>query len=190
MQSVTRFLKRKLGLKSVIKDRLAAAIKNRDWEAIESLQDLIAKALDKPYNLVLMGDAYKYSHHKFYEDNTSVVYSYMESRGGKFSETVFYGLQMFMKEYIEGVAITQEELDELKKIQSGYQSSTFSFGELYLEKLNLDERSKQVLELEGKLKNEFVALQQAEKTWLNKITEKYGEGNLSLADGTFTPTKK
>jgi len=112
MQSVTRFLKRKLGLKSVIKDRLAAAIKNRDWEAIESLQDLIAKALDKPYNLVLMGDAYKYSHHKFYEDNTSVVYSYMESRGGKFSETLFYGLQMFIKEYIEGVAITQEELDE------------------------------------------------------------------------------
>lgn len=112
MQSVTRFLKRKLGLKSVIKDRLAAAIKNRNWEAIESLQDLIAKALDKPYNLVLMGDAYKYSHHKFYEDNTSVVYSYMESRGGKFNETVFYGLQMFIKEYIEGVAITQEELDE------------------------------------------------------------------------------
>ena len=90
----------------------------------------------------------------------------------------------------DAIKFSQEELDELKKIQSGYQSSTFSFGELYLEKLNLDERSKQVLELEGKLKNEFVALQQAEKTWLNKITEKYGEGNLSLADGTFTPTKK
>jgi nicotinamide phosphoribosyltransferase len=112
MQSLTRNLKRKLSLKSVIKDRLAEAIKNRDWASMESLQDLIAKALDKPYNLVLMGDAYKYSHHKFYEDNTSLVYSYMESRGGRFSETVFYGLQMFMKEFIEGVAITQEELDE------------------------------------------------------------------------------
>ena len=112
MQSASRFLKRKLGLKSVIKDRLAEAIKNRDWASIESLQDLIAKALDKPYNLVLMGDAYKYSHHKFYEDNTTKVYSYMESRGGKFNETVFYGIQMFIKEFIEGVAITQEELDE------------------------------------------------------------------------------
>jgi nicotinamide phosphoribosyltransferase len=91
---------------------LAEAIKNRDWASIESLQDLIAKALDKPYNLVLMGDAYKYSHHKFYEDNTTKVYSYMESRGGKFSETVVYGIQMFIKEFIEGVAITQEELDE------------------------------------------------------------------------------
>ena len=112
MQSITRHLKRKLSLKSVIKDRLAEAIKNRDWASIESLQGLITKALDKPHNLVLMGDAYKYSHHKFYEDNTSLVYSYMESRGGRFNETVFYGLQMFMKEFIEGVAITQEELEE------------------------------------------------------------------------------
>jgi nicotinamide phosphoribosyltransferase len=112
MQTTSPFLKRKLGLKSVIKDRLAEAIKNRDWTSIESLQDLIAKVLNKPDNLVLLGDAYKYSHHKFYEENTSVVYSYMESRGGRFNETVFYGLQMFMKEYVEGVAITQEELDE------------------------------------------------------------------------------
>ena len=112
MQSVARFLKRKIGLKSIIKDRLAEAIKNRDWTQIEELEGLITKALDKPYNLVLMGDAYKYSHQKFYEENTSVIYSYLESRGGKFSETVFYGLQAFMKEYIEGVAITQEELDE------------------------------------------------------------------------------
>lgn len=112
MQSVTRHLKRKLSLKSVIKERLAEAIKNRDWASIEELHGLITKALDKPNNLVLLGDAYKYSHHKFYEDKTSLVYSYMESRGGRFNETVFYGLQMFMKEYIEGVAITQEELDE------------------------------------------------------------------------------
>lgn len=112
METTTPFLKQKLALKSVIKDRLDEAIKNRDWLSIENLQSLITKALDKPDNLVLLGDAYKYSHHKFYEENTSVVYSYMESRGGRFNETVFYGLQSFMKEYIEGVAITQEELDE------------------------------------------------------------------------------
>ena len=112
MQSVTRKLKRSLALKEVIKSRLAEAIQNKDWASIEGLQELIAKALDKPNNLVLMGDAYKYSHHKFYEDNTSVIYSYMESRGGKFNEVVWYGIEMFIKEYFEGVAITQEELDE------------------------------------------------------------------------------
>jgi nicotinamide phosphoribosyltransferase len=36
----------------------------------------------------------------------------MESRGGKFNETVWFGLEMFIKEYLEGVAITQEELEE------------------------------------------------------------------------------
>ena len=112
MQSTARFLKRKLGLKNIIKDRLTEAIKNKDWASIEGLQDLITKALDKPNNLVLLGDAYKYSHAKFYEDNTTKIYSYLESRGGKFNETVFYGLQMFLKEYLEGVAIIQEELDE------------------------------------------------------------------------------
>lgn len=112
MQSVTRFIKRSKSLKETIKTRLAEAIRNKDWNSIESLQGLIEKALDKPNNLILMGDAYKYSHHKFYEDKTSKIYSYIESRGGKFHETVFYGLQMFIKEYLEGVAITQEELDE------------------------------------------------------------------------------
>jgi len=112
MQSVTRSLKRKLSSKNIIKDRLALALKNKDWSAIEELQDLISKVLDKPNNLVMMGDAYKYSHHKFYEDNTSKIYSYLESRGGKFNETVFFGLQYFLKEYLEGVAITQEDLEE------------------------------------------------------------------------------
>jgi nicotinamide phosphoribosyltransferase len=112
MASVIRTLKRKLSSKNIIKDRLALALKNKDWSAIEELQDLISKVLDKPNNLVMMGDAYKYSHHKFYEDNTSKIYSYLESRGGKFSETVFFGLQYFLKEYLEGVAITQEDLEE------------------------------------------------------------------------------
>jgi nicotinamide phosphoribosyltransferase len=112
MQSVTRRMKRDLSLKNVIKSRLAEAIKNKDWSSIETLEGLIDKVLDKPNNLVLMGDAYKYSHHKFYEDNTTTVYSYMESRGGRFNETVWFGLEMFIKEYLEGVAITQEELEE------------------------------------------------------------------------------
>jgi nicotinamide phosphoribosyltransferase len=111
MQSESKNLK-SLALKEVIKTKMAEAIKNKDWSEIETLEGLISKAMDKPNNLVLMGDAYKYSHHKFYEENTTTVYSYMESRGGRFSETVWYGLEMFIKEYLEGVAFTQEELDE------------------------------------------------------------------------------
>lgn len=66
----------------------------------------------KRENLILLADAYKYAHHKFYYPGTSKIYSYLESRGGMFDETVFFGLQYFLKEYLEGPAFTQEDLDE------------------------------------------------------------------------------
>jgi len=66
----------------------------------------------KRSNFVLLADAYKYSHHKLYMPGTTHIYSYLESRGGWFNETVFFGLQYFLKEYLEGAAFTQEDLDE------------------------------------------------------------------------------
>ncbi|WP_343667233.1 nicotinate phosphoribosyltransferase [Chitinophaga sp.] len=63
-------------------------------------------------NLILLADAYKYSHHKLYIPGTEYIYSYLESRGGKFNETVFYGLQYLLMEYLQGVVITKEKIDE------------------------------------------------------------------------------
>lgn len=66
----------------------------------------------KTNNLILLADAYKYSHHKLYYPGTSHIYSYLESRGGKFDETVFFGLQYFLKEYLEGGVIRTTDIDE------------------------------------------------------------------------------
>jgi nicotinamide phosphoribosyltransferase len=66
----------------------------------------------KRENLILLADAYKYAHHKLYYPGTTQIYSYLESRGGMFDETVFFGLQYFLKEYLEGKAFTQADLDE------------------------------------------------------------------------------
>lgn len=66
----------------------------------------------KRENLILLADAYKYAHHKLYYPGTTQIYSYLESRGGMFNETVFFGLQYFLKEYLQGKAFTQEDLDE------------------------------------------------------------------------------
>src|SRR5687767_9565312 len=69
-------------------------------------------------NIILMADAYKYSHHKLYYPGTSKIYSYLESRGGEFSQTVFFGLQYLLKEYLEGVVITKEKIDEAKEVMN------------------------------------------------------------------------
>lgn len=73
----------------------------------------------KTPNLLLLADAYKYSHHKLYSPGTTKIYSYLESRGGMFDETVFYGLQYFLKEYLEGEAFTKENIDEAEDTLNG-----------------------------------------------------------------------
>ncbi|MEO1049850.1 MAG: nicotinate phosphoribosyltransferase [Bacteroidota bacterium] len=66
-------------------------------------------------NLILLADAYKYSHHKLYYPGTTKVFSYLESRGGKFDNTVFYGLQYYLKTYLEGQAFTKDDIDEAEE---------------------------------------------------------------------------
>ncbi len=67
-------------------------------------------------NLVLLADAYKYSHHKLYYPGTTKIYSYLESRGGVFDETIFFGLQYYLKHYLEGAVITKEKVDEAAEV--------------------------------------------------------------------------
>lgn len=63
------------------------------------------------HNILLMTDSYKASHWLQYPEGTTIVSSYIESRGGKWTETVFFGLQMFLKEYLS-TPITKEMVDE------------------------------------------------------------------------------
>ena len=52
-------------------------------------------SLPKPTeaNIILLTDSYKVSHHVQYPPNTSKIYSYFESRGGKFQEVrVFFSV--------------------------------------------------------------------------------------------------
>jgi nicotinamide phosphoribosyltransferase len=51
-------------------------------------------------NPILNSDSYKCSHWQFYPEGTTHVYSYMESRGGEYERTLFFGLQGLIKEYL------------------------------------------------------------------------------------------
>lgn len=61
-------------------------------------------------SIILNSDSYKYSMFNQYPEGTEVVYSYIESRGGKWPSTVFFGLQAFIKEYLLE-PITQQDID-------------------------------------------------------------------------------
>jgi nicotinamide phosphoribosyltransferase len=55
-------------------------------------------------------DSYKFSQYNQYPEGTTNVYSYVESRGGVWKQTVFFGLQIFLKEYLCN-PITKEDID-------------------------------------------------------------------------------
>jgi nicotinamide phosphoribosyltransferase len=62
-------------------------------------------------NILLDIDSYKSSHFLQYPPGTTGMFSYLESRGGEFQETVFFGLQYILKEYLSK-PITMEMVDE------------------------------------------------------------------------------
>ena len=66
-------------------------------------------------NLILNTDSYKTSHYLQYPPNTNFVSSYIESRGGKYEQLVFFGLQAFIKEYL-AKPITREDINEAAEI--------------------------------------------------------------------------
>lgn len=62
-------------------------------------------------NNLLNTDSYKWGHWLQYPPGTEYVSSYIESRGGKWPETVFFGLQAFIKEYLLK-PFTMEDIEE------------------------------------------------------------------------------
>ena len=67
-------------------------------------------------NILTLTDSYKATHWKQYPKGTTKVYSYLESRCGKFDNTMFYGLQYFIKHYLSGQVVTEEKITQAKKL--------------------------------------------------------------------------
>ena len=68
---------------------------------------------------ILNVDSYKCSMKWQYPLGTTGVYSYIESRGGRYDRTVFFGLQAFIKEYLLE-PITQADIDIADEILTAH----------------------------------------------------------------------
>lgn len=87
-----------------------------------------------PDNLVLMTDSYKASHARLYPPGLTSVFSYMEARGGAFPETVFFGLQAYLLEYLTGPVLTASHIDEAEAFWTAHfqRDDVFSAEEWWL----------------------------------------------------------
>src|ERR1044071_8995403 len=69
----------------------------------------------EPRNIVLQTDSYKFTHWKQYPPGTEYVYSYLESRGGMFPQTLFFGLQYYLIKYLRGAVVSEEDVREARE---------------------------------------------------------------------------
>ena len=64
-------------------------------------------------NLILDTDSYKASHWLQYPPGVDATFFYLESRGGLYERTLFFGLQSILKEYL-ALSVTASMIDEAK----------------------------------------------------------------------------
>jgi len=65
-------------------------------------------------NFLIDTDSYKVSHYLQYPPGTTSMFSYIESRGGEYNKTVFFGLQYYLKRYLTH-RVTMAEVEEAKE---------------------------------------------------------------------------
>lgn len=81
-------------------------------------------------NLLLLTDSYKITHSEQYPPKTTHVYSYFESRvGAKFDDTVFFGLQYYIKKYLTGRVVTEEKIQQAKEFAKAHLGTEKHFNE-------------------------------------------------------------
>lgn len=66
---------------------------------------------ETPYNPLMNADSYKVGQWLQYPEGATAMFSYIESRGGVYDRTVFFGLQYILQKFVE-VQITMDMIDE------------------------------------------------------------------------------
>lgn len=86
-------------------------------QEISALRHAFSSGLN---NLLLLTDSYKVTHWVQYPKGTKIIYSYLESRGGKHKQVVNFGLQYFLKRYLCGVVVTESKINEAEQIYTAH----------------------------------------------------------------------
>ena len=89
----------------------------------------------------------------------------------------------------EEVKFTEDEMKKIKEFQESYVTIQQNLGQISISELRLNQQLKALGESEVELKNKFVEVQQDEKSFIEEITKKYGDGTLDPNSGQFIPNK-
>ena len=85
------------------------------------------------------------------------------------------------------IKFSEEELQGLQSLQTGYQEKQTLLGQLAVQKILLDQQSDALEARKTEVEQEYEAVQQQERDLVAQLNEKYGPGSLNPETGVFTP---
>jgi hypothetical protein len=88
------------------------------------------------------------------------------------------------------IKFTEPEMQDIAKLQANYQQKIFELGQLELAKVELEQQQSDLAESRNRLFEGWKQIQAQENSLLKDLSDKYGDGTLSLKDGTFKPIAK
>lgn len=83
--------------------------------------------------------------------------------------------------------LDKEHLDEIQKLRELFVQNANTIGTIVIDKSIVDARAKRLDQEQQRLLNEFESLREQEAELMQKMRERYGDGQINIADGTFTP---
>ena len=83
--------------------------------------------------------------------------------------------------------LAKEDIDSIKNIQDQFAECTNMLGLLQIDENALNTQLTQVDEKKNEMFNQLNQLRSKEQDLIKNLQEKYGQGQINLQDGTFTP---
>ena len=83
--------------------------------------------------------------------------------------------------------LDKEHLDQIQKLREQFSQITSTIGSITIEEIVLKRQLDKLQQEQERFLNQLDALQTQESELIEKMRERYGEGQINVADGTFTP---
>ena len=87
------------------------------------------------------------------------------------------------------ITLTESELNALRELREKYALSTTQFGQLKIEKRLISKELERLDRLEEEFESQYDAIIETEVALVKQIEETYGQGNVDLETGIFTPVQ-
>ncbi len=85
--------------------------------------------------------------------------------------------------------LDKEHVDQIQELREQFSETTMFLGNISMEKHLAKQQVSQLEAQEQEIISRFDNLRQKEQDLLAKLKERYGEGEINIAEGTFTPAQ-